>query len=234
MTSSTARAAAILLAAACAACTSASPASPGSGEGNDASGGPSPASSSSGGASQDDAGADGPSGDGCAGYVSDADLTTPVVSFSTDVLPIFEHSCGLSSSCHGDRSDIGARGIFLGCDITTSMACSVSPPVAPQVYPNLAGPEAGAPLETTAMPFVTPGDPSQSYLMHKIDGDLCTVTGCVMSNAAVMQAGDEPGTAGQGQPPNWCGTPMPFNLPFIDPSQRDTIRRWIKQGALDN
>src|SRR5581483_10309892 len=129
--SNTVRAAAILVAAACAACTASSPASPGSAEGNDASGAVAASGNSSGGASGGDSGHDGPSGDGCTGYESDADLTTPVVSFSTDVLPIFEHSCGLSSSCHGDRSDIRARGIFLGCDMATSMACIVSPPVAP-------------------------------------------------------------------------------------------------------
>ena len=231
--SMTVRAAAILAAAACAACASSAPASPSSDVGKDASGG-AVSSSSSGGASSADAGADGPSGDGCAAYVSDADLTIPTVSFSTDVLPIFEHSCGLSSSCHGDRSDIRARGIFLGCDMATSMACVVSPPVAPQVYPSLVGPEAGTPLETTAMPFVMPGDPEQSYLMHKIDGDVCMVTGCVTDNAAVKQAGDTPGAAGPGQPSSWCGMLMPFNLALIDPARRDTIRRWIKQGALDN
>jgi hypothetical protein len=81
------------------------------------------------------------------------------------------------------------------------------------------------------MPFITPGDPSQSFLMHKMDGDLCTLTGCVADNAAVTQAGDTPSAAGA---PNWCGTQMPFNLALIDPAKRDTVRRWIKQGALDN
>ncbi len=156
------------------------------------------------------------------------------MSFKNDVLPIFEHSCGLSSSCHGDRSDIGARGIFLGCDMATSLTCTVSPPVGPQVYPHLVGAEAGAPLETTSMPFITAGDPSMSFLMHKLDNDLCTVPGCVADNIAVAQAGDTPGSRGAGTPANWCGTFMPYNVQVLDTSARDTIRRWIKQGAMDN
>lgn len=40
------------------------------------------------------------SGGDCFDY-SSIDLTTPAVSFKTDVLPIFRQSCGLSTSCHG-------------------------------------------------------------------------------------------------------------------------------------
>lgn len=175
-------------------------------------------------------------GGGCSAYKSTADLTTPTVSFQKDVLPIFEHSCGLSSTCHGDPSDRATRGIFLGCDMSTSMSCTVAPPVAPQVYPQLVGAMADKPLETS-MPFITPGDPSMSYLIHKMDDDLCTVTGCIAEdagNVAVAQAGDTPGSVGPNQPPNWCGVFMPYNVLVLDPATRDTVRRWIKQGAMNN
>src|SRR5215213_3490050 len=35
---------------------------------------------------------------------SSFDATMPVVSFKDDVLPIFQRSCGISTSCHGDAS----------------------------------------------------------------------------------------------------------------------------------
>ncbi len=64
------------------------------------------------------------------------------------------------------------------------------------------------------MPFVTAGDPKTSFLQHKIDGDLCTL-------APQCTDGD-------------CGSTMPEGKPLIAVSDRDTIRRWIAQGAVDN
>jgi hypothetical protein len=186
-----------------------------------------------GGSSSSGSSSSGGGNSGC-GYKSTADLTMPMVSFSKDVLPIFEHSCGLSSSCHGDTTDRAARGIFLGCDMTTSMNCAVTPPVSPQVYPHLVGAMADKPLEETSMPYITPGDPSKSYLMLKMDDNLCSVTGCTMSNVPVTQAGDVPGSVGANQPPNWCGVFMPYNVTVLDPAVRDTVRRWIAQGAMNN
>ena len=66
-------------------------------------------------------------------------------------------------------------------------------------------------LET--MPLVTAGDPAKSFLMHKMDGDQCA-----------FDCGE-----------NSCGSLMPEDgskpLPVLN---RDTIRRWIAQGAQDN
>jgi hypothetical protein len=182
-------------------------------------------SSTSGGASAGDAGPT----SGCS-YKSTADLTTPTVSFQNDVLPVFEHSCGISSSCHNDPSVIPTRGIFLGCDMNTSMTCAVMPPVAPKVYPHIVGATADKPLETS-MPYITPGDPSMSFLMYKMDDNLCGQMGCKANNNAVSQAGDTPAMVGA---PNWCGTFMPYNVQPLDVATRDTIRRWIAQGAKNN
>src|SRR5271165_6652885 len=71
--------------------------------------GGSSSSSSSGGGSSSSGGDDG--GVACTAYASDADLTSPVISFKKDVLPLFERSCGLSSSCHYDPSNSGNLGI---------------------------------------------------------------------------------------------------------------------------
>jgi hypothetical protein len=190
-------------------------------------------------------------------YESDAGLTSPTISFSADVLPLFEHSCGLSASCHYDQSVVSTLGIFLGCDDTIDGGSCLTANPGPLVYQDLVGspdggPDAGplVPLEIKGMPFVTPGSPEQSYIMHKLDNDICTLTSqCVVTNAAVNNEMDTPGSLGPGNPPNWCGVSMPLNGellpegPACGGSQdcsgaatysRDTIRAWIAQGALNN
>ena len=65
-----------------------------------------------------------------------------------------------------------------------------------------------------AMPYVTPGDPANSYLMHKLDGDLESLESkCAQSD---------------------CGQRMPKGQPQLDQATRDAIRAWITQGAPDN
>ena len=59
--------------------------------------------------------------------------------------------------------------------------------------------------------LVTPGDPDKSFLLHKLDGDLCVF--------------DESCANGS------CGAPMPENNPALPEDKRDAIRRWIAQGA---
>jgi hypothetical protein len=109
------------------------------------------------------------------------------------------------------------------------------------------------------MPYITPGHPETSYLMHKIDGDTCTFTDCIKDNKALNTAQNMPGPMSPS--PNWCGQSMPFNSYMLPSSQatpqippgkavpacggssdctdagsfsRDTIRAWIAQGALNN
>jgi hypothetical protein len=198
----------------------------------------------------------------CTAYVSDAGLTSPTVSFSKDIMPLFEHSCGLSSSCHYDPSIVSTLGIYLGCDITVDAgagsvnSCLVANP-GPKVYVDLVGsPDGGdagplTPLEITGMPYVTPGDPTKSFIMHKIDDDQCTLTGCVAMNMAVGTQMDPPGSVDVfgNTVSNWCGEPMPLNGDLLPAGPacgdstdcapaaaytRDTIRAWIAQGALNN
>jgi hypothetical protein len=192
-----------------------------------------------------DAGASGGGDDGGCGYTSSASLTSPTVSFKNDVAPIFSFSCAISSSCHGGdpTQDISTRGLFLGCsaqslDAGSCYALNLDPAaLADEVYQGLVGAgDAGPnkPIETSSMPFVTAGDPSKSYLMHKLDNDLCNIQDCVMNNTAVAQAMDTPGTAGTNYPSNWCGVFMPYQVSVLEPSKRDTVRRWIAQGAMNN
>lgn len=80
------------------------------------------------------------------------------------------------------------------------------------------------------MPYVTRGDPSKSYLMHKLDGDLCVLKGCIPDNPLVL------GTYAMFvSPPPWCGGLEPYQAGGpLDDTSRDLVRRWIAQGAKNN
>jgi hypothetical protein len=133
------------------------------------------------------------------------DLTTPSVSFKTDVMPILVQSCAFSS-CHGASSG-GNNGVRLG-----SKTAPNDPANAPSaIRANIVGVKGP---ELTTMNFVTPSDPSQSYLMHKLDGDHCKLD---------AQCRDRS-----------CGTAMPQGGDLLPVATRDTVRRWIAQGALDD
>lgn len=68
--------------------------------------------------------------------------------------------------------------------------------------------------ENPAMMYVVAGSPQSSYLMHKVDGDQCLFDSACAS-------------------PMGCQDNMPMGFEMsID--QRDTLRRWISQGAQNN
>jgi hypothetical protein len=148
---------------------------------------------------------------GCNAYVSDADLTAPTVSFKTEVLPILQ-SCGVAgATCHGDIAgeDAGLQRPFLGLfDGGTVPATVISAIV-------------GVPSnEDPQMSEVTASSPTNSYLMHKLDGDQCTLASSCAKGSTIY---------------TMCGANMPqTSLTLLDVSTRDTIRRWIAQGATDN
>jgi hypothetical protein len=146
-----------------------------------------------------------PSGSGaaCTAYVvpQGTDLTTPTMSFQNDILPIFEQSCGLSDSCHGAP---GGPRIFLG----SKKVASTTPQM---VHDNIVEVMAS---DLPTMNYVTPSDTANSFLMHKMDGDECTLN-------AKCTSGD-------------CGVSMPQDNDILEVATRDKVRRWIAQGALNN
>jgi hypothetical protein len=146
----------------------------------------------------------------CTPYVSCADLTTPTVSFSKDVLPVFNNSCGIGGQqCHGDPM-VGHTGQpYLG-----------QSPGTPDVAAILAGIVGQPAEEDTQFSLVAAGDPAKSYLMHKVDGDACRY-------AKECNATGDPLFKN-------CGSQMPFNAGSLSLAQRDTIRRWIAQGAKND
>jgi hypothetical protein len=144
-------------------------------------------------------------GPSCTAYSVPArtDLTKPTVSFKSDVVPVFVQSCAFSPPCHGATSGDN-QGVYLGV--------KTGDPKAALIYAGLVGKPSN---ELAAMPYVTPGDPSKSYVMHKMDGDQCTL--------------DAQCTGGS------CGQSMPQSSSAILPAtSRDVVRRWIAQGAPNN
>lgn len=134
----------------------------------------------------------------CSAYQVPAgpDLTQPV-SFRSDVMPIFHAGCGFSS-CHGSSSATTNHGLMLGGTDASKVRAGLV-----DIVPN----------EST-MKYVAAGDPSRSYLLHKLDGDLCSIQ-------SECNGGD-------------CLSPMPMGNDALPVETRDVIRRWIAQGAPDN
>lgn len=61
--------------------------------------------------------------------------------------------------------------------------------------------------------LVVPSRPEESFLMYKLDGDFCAIASRCVDD---------------------CGEPMPKDAALLAASERDTIRRWIAEGAADN
>ncbi len=137
------------------------------------------------------------------------DGATPAVSFKTDVLPVFQRSCGLSTACHGDSSmPFQDRPYFGPNKMVTATADDITKILAGSVGVQSA-------LEPGMM-IVKAGDPENSFLMYKLDGQVqCSKLSCADSKG--------------------CGTLMPQGS--TDPlaeNERDAIRRWVAQGAANN
>jgi hypothetical protein len=167
-------------------------------------------SGSGSGSSSGSGGGDGGS-DGCTAYeVPDADLTTPTVAFAKDVLPTFQRSCGIAgATCHGSTSVVKVdQRPYLGqFDGGTDAAVVVNGLVGVQ-----------SPEDPSGV-IVKAGDPANSYLMHKLDGDQCIFAPqCAQSQTQY----------------NDCGQQMPYSSSALDQPTRDTIRRWIAQGAKND
>lgn len=138
----------------------------------------------------------------CFDYAS-FDTMSPAVTFSGDVLPIFRQSCGLSTSCHQSESGPVAQP-FLG---PATSAGEATPAQIDKIFEVNVNVDAFA---APTMKIVKPGEPENSFLMHKMDGTLkCASVTCSAS----------------------CGVSMPQGSPILGQDQRDKVRRWIAQGA---
>jgi hypothetical protein len=113
-------------------------------------------------------------------------------SFTTDVMPIFQTSCAFSG-CHGSMG-APAAGMDLGAD-------------AAQVYDNLVNVTS---TEYPAMVRIKPGDPANSYLLHRVDDDANTLPDCTSVACTELMPQD--------------GLPLAA-------TDLATIRGWISEGA---
>lgn len=68
--------------------------------------------------------------------------------------------------------------------------------------------------ELPTMAFVKPSDPRSSYLMRKVDGSQCALDAQCVDKS--------------------CGQSMPRGEGLLPLDTRDTIRRWIAQGAKND
>jgi len=147
--------------------------------------------------------------DVCEPYEPDADLTTPTVSFNKDVVPIMNFSCGIAgATCHGTPSVVAQQRPYLG-DFDGGTDAS-------QVISGIVGVKS---QEDPSMNIVTASDPAHSFLMHKVDWDECTLAAQCASTTTQYTN---------------CGQGMPYSSDQLDQPTRDTIRRWIAQGAKNN
>ena len=146
----------------------------------------------------------------CLPFVPDADLDAPSVSFKKDIAPTFQQSCAIAgSTCHGDPSvALTQQRPYLGLFDGGADAS--------QIVSGIVGVLSN---EDPTMNVVTAGDPANRYLLHKVDGDQCTLA----PQCAATQT----------QYTN-CGLQMPYSSPPLDPPTRDAIRRWVAQGAKND
>ncbi|MRG97310.1 hypothetical protein [Polyangium spumosum] len=146
---------------------------------------------------------DGNGDDTCYDYGS-FDKTSPAVTFTGDVLPIFRNSCGIGgAACHG--AVVGQAGQpYLG------PANSATEPTQAEIDAIFAQNVGVKATKATGMDIVAAGSPETSFLMHKMDGTLTCAA--VICDAA-------------------CGGSMPLTGDLLPQDARDKVRRWIAQGA---
>jgi hypothetical protein len=122
---------------------------------------------------------------------------------------------------------------------TTSTTTTTLAPVWSAIHANVIGPQCGgchgtngnltglsdcnlghanlvnvASFRLSTMDRVEPGDPSNSFLMHKLDGTQGTFNAQCLSGS--------------------CGSSMPLGSPLLAMSVRDAIRTWITNGAVND
>lgn len=123
------------------------------------------------------------SGDGQSGT---ATITVTTPSLASHVQPILSSSCALSG-CHAGASP--QQGMNLSSGLMHSNTVNI-------------------PSNESGLDRIEPGQPNQSYLVHKIQGTQGTVGG--------------------------SGVQMPFGGPPLSQANIDIIRAWIADGAQDN
>ncbi|MEL6182310.1 MAG: hypothetical protein AAFS10_25360, partial [Myxococcota bacterium] len=129
----------------------------------------------------------------------------PPVSFRRDLLPTLQRNCA-DNPCHGRAAEP-----FLGPSLPTT-------PDASEILAHIVG----IPSETVpSMLLVEPGAPAESFLIVKVEG---------CQDALELECTPQPGSTTSSA----CGGVMPLASRPICDLDRELLRRWVLQGALDN
>ena len=147
------------------------------------------------------------------------------VSFKTDLAPIIQGSCSLTSVCHGTMNYDMAEDLYLGPNTDDAPNGFTSSDVTTAVG-NLVGVKA---KENPQMNMVTAGSSANSYLYHKIVGDMnsdsTVAAGCMMTDESCASCTSS-------QP---CGVFMPYNgVSMLPADQVCLFKNWIDNGATAN
>jgi hypothetical protein len=143
--------------------------------------------------------------DACFDYASfKAD---PAVTFKAGVLPIFQRSCTFSGSCHGVQNAPAPAQHYYGPAMgTTALDTDIV-----AIFAESVGKPA---VDEPAMKVIEAGKPETSFMMYKLDGLDCEALKC-----SEMKT---------------CLGSMPQNSPQLSVADRNIIRSWIKNGAMNN
>ena len=150
------------------------------------------------------------------------------MSFEQDIIPIFQQHCN-NSTCHGSstrsRADLylGPRSAAPTADERANLVADLT------TRPSVLGP--------TETLNVVAGDWTKSFLMLKVDG-------CQNDVGLECPGGTDANEDSVCQPAKNCGDGMPQldvtdvsedEAPYpLSADERNTIRRWIQQGAENN
>ncbi|MEZ4315197.1 MAG: hypothetical protein R3F14_44850, partial [Polyangiaceae bacterium] len=103
---------------------------------------------------------------------SSFDGTAPAVGFKADVLPLFQRSCGVSTSCHGDINMPNENRPYLGPNKDATATDAEIDAIFAAIV------DVGSFYEP-GMSIVKSGDPENSFMMYKLDGTLeCAALTC--------------------------------------------------------
>jgi hypothetical protein len=116
--------------------------------------------------------------------------TTLAASWAAIHATVIGPTCG---GCHGGSGELSG---LAGCDSGYASVVNVASTAVP------------------TMDRVEPGDPANSWLMHKLDGTQGGFTAQCLGG--------------------FCGSQMPLGGPFLDAGTRDLIRTWISSGATND
>jgi hypothetical protein len=163
--------------------------------------------------------------------------STAPVSLEHDLMPIFAASC-VFSSCHDPSArkadlvlgDPKSFGLDAGSciDESAEWGCRLSEPIDPallkEVRDGLLAPSKT--VKVPALPRVTPGDPTKSFLLDKVTGTQNRRGYAQCENQSVS-----------GSSANTCGDTMPLGSTTYCatmPEKVIAIVQWIRDGAPEN